>query len=171
MIIIFAFLQQLNKAVDLSVGFSMANTTSTHGNERVIPLGIQFGATARGDKRIGVEADLGIQAGTPAGLSEEFTMFEYLFGPRFSAHTDRATFFCHTLVGGVHYWQNGPSEAPNTYEGGGFAMAYGGGVDINASKRIAIRAVQFDWIPFRDEGSWRTNTMRFGFGIVFRATK
>jgi hypothetical protein len=49
-------------------------------------------------------------------------------------------------------------------------MAYGGGVDLYAGKGIAIRVLQIDWLPFRDDGSWRTHTTRFGFGIVFRAS-
>jgi hypothetical protein len=81
------------------------------------------------------------------------------------------TVFFHTLVGGVHHWQSGSAYTPATFESSGFAMAYGGGLDVKASERIAIRVVQFDWIPIREKGSWVTNTMRFGFGIVFRAAK
>jgi hypothetical protein len=45
------------------------------------------------------------------------------------------------------------------------------GLEIIASRKIAVRVAQFDWIPIREKGSWTTNTMRFGFGIVFKAAK
>jgi hypothetical protein len=171
MIIFAIFLQQLNKVADLSAGFSMARGTNTPGGERVIPIGLQFGTTIDVHKSLGIDVDLAVQSGKPAGPSDMFNMFEYLFGPRFSAHTRRTTVFCHALAGGVHHWQDSPADAPANYQGGGFAMAYGGGVDVNVSERIAIRVVQFDWIPFREDGSWKTNTMRLGFGVVLRSAK
>ena len=98
-------------------------------------------------------------------------MFEYLFGPRFSAPVRRATVFGHVLAGGVYHWQDTAGFGPATEKGSGFAMAYGGGVDVEASERIAFRVVQFDWIPIRDNGSWKKDTTRFGFGVVFRSPK
>lgn len=169
MIIIAAILQQLHKVADLSVGFSMANTTNPIDGDGIVPLGMQFGTAIGGHRHFAIEADLAVQSQTPGGQNESFNMFEYLFGPRFSVRRGRAEFFCHALIGGVHRWQGSAAYEPVTVEGGGFAMAYGGGVDVYAGKGVAIRVLQADWIPFRDEGSWRTNTARFGFGIVFRS--
>jgi hypothetical protein len=172
MIIFAIFLQQLNKVADLSAGFSMARGTNTPGSERVIPIGLQFGTTIDVHKSLGIDADLAVQSGKPAGSSELFNMFEYLFGPRFSARTRRATVFGHILAGGVKHWQDSPGyEQPATFKGGGFAMAFGGGFDVNVSERIAIRVAQVDWIPIREDGCWINNTVRFGFGIVFRLAK
>lgn len=169
MIIIAAILQQLHKVADLSVGFSMANATASAGGEGVVPLGLQFGTAIGGPRPFSFEADLAVQSGTPGGQDETFNMFEYLFGPRFSRQKGRAEFFCHALIGGVHHWQGGAAYEPATLEGGGFAMAYGGGVELYAGKGMAIRILQIDWLPFRDDGSWRTDTTRFEFGIVFKA--
>jgi len=173
MIIIAACLQQWHKVADLSLGFSMASTTNTPGSESAIPLGLQFGTIINGTKNIGVEADIAIQSRTLAGQNKPFNMFEYLFGPRFSVHAGRTIVFGHILAGGVNHWQDGPRyyEQSSTFKGGGFAMAFGGGFDVNASERIAIRVAQVDWMPIREDGRWITNTVRFGFGIVFRSAK
>jgi hypothetical protein len=58
-----------------------------------------------------------------------------------------------------------------------FAMAIGGGVDVNLGERFAIRAVQFDYVPIHTDvnarltqtgsSSWLHNT-RFQFGFVFK---
>ncbi len=171
MIILVSILQQLNRVADLSLGFSMASTTNTNGSERVVPLGLQFGTTFSGYKSIGIEADLAIQSKISAGQYEPFNMFEYLFGPRFSTRTGRTTVYGHILAGGVHCWQESPGDTPSTHKGGGFAMAFGGGFDVNMNERVAIRVAQADWIPICEDGYWRKNAVRFGFGIVFRSAK
>lgn len=48
----------------------------------------------------------------------------------------------------------------------GFAAAIGGGIDIRASNRILIRAIQFDYNPNHIGGSTQNN-FRIGVGIVF----
>lgn len=48
----------------------------------------------------------------------------------------------------------------------GFAAALGGGIDIRATRRFSIRAVQIDYNPIRVGGSTQDN-IRFGFGVVF----
>lgn len=48
----------------------------------------------------------------------------------------------------------------------GFAAAIGGGIDIKATDKISIRAVQFDYNPNRIGGSTQNN-FRFGVGVVF----
>lgn len=168
MIIIAAIVQQLHKVADLSVGFSMTNTAnSTDGNE-IVPLRLQFGTAIGGHRHFAFEADLAVQSRTPGQQHESFNMFQYLFGPRFRVQKGRVEFFCHALLGGVRHWKGGAAYEPVTNERGGFVMAYGGGVDLYASKGVAIRILQIDWLPFRDDGSWVANTTRFGFGIVFK---
>lgn len=48
----------------------------------------------------------------------------------------------------------------------GFAAAIGGGIDIKATNRLSIRAIQVDYNPTRLYGSTQQN-FRFGFGVVF----
>jgi opacity protein-like surface antigen len=48
----------------------------------------------------------------------------------------------------------------------GFAAAIGGGIDIKATDRLSIRAIQVDYNPNRINGTTQNN-FRFGFGLVF----
>jgi hypothetical protein len=120
-------------------------------------------------KNIGVTADLAGQYGRrlspiymfplPTDASAEihnFSTYQFLFGPRFSFRTGRVTQFAQTLVGGFR----SSGGAPDT----SFAMGFGGGMDIELSKRIAIRAFQADYIPVREFG-WRHH-VRLETGIV-----
>ncbi len=87
--------------------------------------------------------------------------YTYLFGPRFSARSDKATGFAHVLLGGAS------SRIEGTDTGSGFALALGGGVDVNVGKSVAIRVVQADYLPDRSFGSW-THNFRLQTGIVFK---
>lgn len=47
-----------------------------------------------------------------------------------------------------------------------FSMAFGGGLDVRATKRLSFRVFQVDYNPIRKNGVTSNNT-RFSFGIVF----
>jgi opacity protein-like surface antigen len=47
-----------------------------------------------------------------------------------------------------------------------FSMAFGGGLDIRASRRVSFRVFQVDYNPLRKDGQ-TSNNVRFSFGIVF----
>jgi opacity protein-like surface antigen len=47
-----------------------------------------------------------------------------------------------------------------------FAMAFGGGLDVRASRRVSFRVFQVDYNPIRKDGQ-TSNNIRFSFGIVF----
>jgi hypothetical protein len=59
--------------------------------------------------------------------------------------------------------------ASNTYffdDAKSFAMVFGGGIDIRASKHISVRAIQADYNPtFFGQG--RQDNFRLSFGVVF----
>ena len=107
----------------------------------------------------------------------------FLFGPRFSYRPGAVTLFGHALFGGASSKlrdEDGISgfEESNTE----FAMAFGGGVDVNIGNNFAIRAGQFDYLPIHTDinlrvtpeatisssgSSWLHNT-RFQAGVVFK---
>lgn len=93
----------------------------------------------------------------------------FLFGPRLSFRGERATGFLQTLVGGAHI----RDEFGSIHRTTDLALAIGGGVDLKISKRLAIRALQLDYLPsrrrlpFTNEKDWLQN-LRAQFGIVFR---
>jgi Outer membrane protein beta-barrel domain len=130
--------------------------------------GFQAALTANVKRWFGVVADLGGQyssaswdrgPGVPA-LTAKTSVYQYLFGPRFTMRADTVSLFAHALVG---------SASGNSGIGGfsdsGFTLGSGGGVDIGVSPRLGLR-VQFDWLgSFQD--MIEDNT-RLGIGMVVR---
>ncbi len=105
----------------------------------------------------------------------------FLFGPRLSSGSDEANFFVHALAGAIHR----AAESTGLLSAGGqnlstrvdssstdFALGFGGGADIRATKHVKVRLFQFDYIPSRvasdslaGERQWSHN-YRLQAGIV-----
>lgn len=112
----------------------------------------------------GVTGDFSGAYTTQSGVS--FHNYTYTFGPVVSLRqNEKFTPFAHFLAGGYHASAafSGLSAADS-----GFAMMFGGGVDVNASQHLAFRAVQFDWLSLHGNGSSSNNNMRISTGILFR---
>ncbi|NWG75416.1 MAG: porin family protein [Rubrivivax sp.] len=100
-----------------------------------------------------------------------------LFGPRISYRTKPVTVFGHILLGaGTNKLDDDIGEFNyESYTQWQFAMAIGGGIDINLSKRFALRPAQFDYV-FMDsdlnsltgsaQGS--SNSFRYQLGAVIK---
>jgi hypothetical protein len=114
--------------------------------------------------------DIGAQQGHSV-FSEGIGNAQVLFGPQFVLRRPRVNVFAHTLFG-----------LTNTHLGGcgfggpctvhrqnrtNFALGFGGGVDLNLSRRFAVRLVQTDFIPARLAGQWENN-FRISTGVVLR---
>jgi hypothetical protein len=105
--------------------------------------------------------------------------YAFLFGPRY-VHTiqKRWTPFAHALVGverhsseGWYSWggeTNKISYGPNPDNV--FAVAFGGGLDINLCRRISVRALQVDGVGIADGGFWGYY-VRASVGVVFHLNK
>ena len=96
--------------------------------------------------------------------------YTFLFGPQFQKQGEKLRPFARVLFGAAH----GSAKATvdgDTGEGSRtvFAASVGGGVDVKVAERVAIRAAQLDYYPFRSsEGGGLTfNNFRFGAGVVF----
>lgn len=90
----------------------------------------------------------------------------FLFGPRFTARGDRVNAFGHILIGGVR------TKVEEFDSETDLALGVGGGIDIKATDKFAIRLIQLDYIPVRSEGlfddkEWFHN-LRFQIGGVLR---
>lgn len=112
---------------------------------------------------LGVVGDLGgYYVSTPPTAG----VFSYMFGPRVNLRGSTVTTFAHVLLGGTTATgginQVGAQNA--------FAMAAGGGVEINVTRSLAIRPVQTEYYMtrFSDGLNNRQNNFRFGAGIVLR---
>ena len=147
--------------------------------------GFQAAVTVTVNRTLGFVTDFGGLWGdipfTPfkfGGSSEgTFTMFQIFAGPRFTKHEDGFTVFVHALPGFARQLATvqrtfllrgvDPTTFTTTSKSTHFAMALGGGVDVNLGKRLAIRALQIDYLPpqvFRKFGS----SVRFGVGVVLK---
>jgi outer membrane protein OmpA-like peptidoglycan-associated protein len=126
------------------------------------------------NNRLGIVADVGggrFSREISPGVDVSGSVFNFLFGPRFSwRNHQRAVPFLQALFGGVH----GSAEATALGTNGenSFGMALGGGLDIVATPRIAIRPFQLEYLMTRFTGPSldreTQNNMRFKSGIVFR---
>src|SRR6185295_3957394 len=143
-------------------GFSAFTFKSTGTDERLTPVGWQAGLEAKVSHRIGVVGDFAGQYKTPDGFSTRLHFYEYMGGVRVHTRVSKVDAFGHALVGAGTGGGGGSSATA-------MAMGYGGGADWNVNDAWAIRLVQADWIPTRSDGNWRTNHVRIGFGVVWKA--
>ncbi len=97
----------------------------------------------------------------------------FLFGPRISYRMykkDRSNeivvLFAHALAGGIRETIVGAQIPPGSSETS-FGMALGGGLDVKASRHVAIRVFQADYVRSRF-GFRVENNLRLSFGAVFQ---
>jgi hypothetical protein len=52
----------------------------------------------------------------------------------------------------------------------GFAASAGGGVDVVAHRNVAVRAIEFDYFPYRNStgDTFTFNNFRWRSGVVFQ---
>jgi hypothetical protein len=112
----------------------------------------------------GVAADFSGAYKSQSGVS--FNNYTYTFGPVVSLrHSETFTPFAHFLAGGFH---SSAASGSLSGSGSGFAMMFGGGVDVKATQRVAVRAIQFDWLSLHSNGASDNNNMRISTGLLFR---
>ena len=136
-------------------GFSYLNAEAI-GRESFFGWQAAVGGNFR--RNLGFVADFSGQYKSFFGVNVQ--VYELLIGPRYTKRGENITGFAHTLFGVLHATAGG-------FSGTAFAMGFGGGVDVNVSKRIAFRAFQIDYIPNRSSGVW-SHEGRAGVGIVFK---
>jgi opacity protein-like surface antigen len=133
----------------------------------------------------GIVADFGgYHVGDIGGLPVDGNMYTYLFGPKLAMRSGRVTPFVQALFGGAHI--SGSAYIPTLSRvqpqpqgviliGSGsenaFAMALGGGLDVNATDHIGIRLIQAEYLMTRFgvlNSSDTQNNARISAGVVFR---
>jgi hypothetical protein len=95
---------------------------------------------------------------------------QVMFGPEFAFRSRKFSAFAHPLVG------VNTTTLPLVTSGGSvgalvsrryLALDFGGGLDLNWKRSVAIRLFQADYIPLRSGGKWET-TLGVSTGIVLR---
>ncbi len=148
-------------------------------------FGIKGDFQGYGSKQVtyNVTAPIGTSAGIiPVGVyKSNFNMFQYFFGPTINLPMKKVNVFGEVLFGQNN--TNGYAELSNAIIAGGgkisgvttqhpFALAIGGGFDVNLNDHIALRLGEFDYIMTRYTNTLTStnnqNNFRYLGGIVFK---
>lgn len=144
--------------------------TKNVGLDRQMAQGWDADVAFNPNKNLGIVADIsGVYKSEIQGVQVDAKLYNYLFGPRISHRTDKVTVFGEALFGGGHI--SGSNSFVGSASLNGFAMAFGGGVDVNVGKHVAVRPVKFDYLynRFSESGvSESFNNFRYAGGIVFK---
>jgi len=101
------------------------------------------------------------------GSPNQEQMHSFLYGPRFSWRTSIIVPFAHVLLGATLSNVQVTPVGPHTSDTS-FAVAAGGGVDLNLGSRIAVRVFQADYLYANSLGNDKKN-YRAAVGIVIHA--
>jgi len=98
------------------------------------------------------------------------TTMTYLFGPRLNLRKSRFTPYVQFLFGGARAWSN---TAQFTTNQNAFAAAFGGGLDVNLTNRIALKPIQVEYLMTQLPGLTSStdsiqNNIRYSAGLVLR---
>ena len=160
---------------DPTLSYTGISTTPAATYGRMHEQGLDFGVYVRQNRWLRWRAEVTAGGGL-LGPGDDYE----LGGPEFTLHSGRAVFFAHTLFGrgSVGGGLFGTSRD-------GFAMAYGGGVELRVTSWFGIRLIDADYLPSHFSGaeyvslfgsppapaprvtSWENNS-RITFGVVFK---
>lgn len=99
------------------------------------------------------------------GTANRERIYSILYGPRFSYRTARVISFAHILMGAAHADVRVTPVGPHASDLS-FAMAAGGGLDVNLGTKAAIRVFQAEYFRTKALGTGRNN-FRASAGVVF----
>ena len=145
-------------------------------------------------RNLGITADINSASLSPFGFSAlGFSaatyqrLTSYLVGPTVTANLGRSSVFGHALFGVAHSSLGAGVSLPiiggissGITSGTGYAMEFGGGVDIGITRHLALRAVQVDYLRTQlntldalasglsTSLDNRQDTFRYSTGIVLR---
>lgn len=155
------------------VGMTFSSTTFYPGSG--VPSFTAFGGSGvlalNVNKFLGVVADLGAyHNGGDANFNP--TTFSYLFGPRLNLRKSKVTPYVQALFGGAHVSTSlVDANTGSALSENGFAMAFGGGLDVRVSKHLAVKPFQLEYLRTRLPNVWNTsdtqNNLRYSAGVVF----
>jgi len=110
---------------------------------------------------------LGLTFNASGDYSSKLTVYNFLLGPQFTFERGRIRSFGNALFGKGEAKVQTKTEFRNEIASQGFAAAVGGGIDINIARRIAVRAIDIDYVHTKTFGSTQ-NTLRISAGVVYQ---
>jgi opacity protein-like surface antigen len=143
----------------------------TLGTRTSVPKGWDADVALKALDHVSLVADISgnYKSLSVAGASANIHLHNFMFGPRFSMTSGKVTPFAETLIGISHL--SGSAAIDGVGAGSGsankFALAFGGGLDVNANKNVAIRLAKFDYQFVKISGA-NMNNIRLATGIVFK---
>jgi hypothetical protein len=129
--------------------------------------------TINGNKWAGFVADFGGNYGTMMRTSidswADVKAYSLMFGPKVTLSRGKIVPFVQALFGVA---RSTYTEAGDVTTENDFAMAFGGGVDVNINKMIAVRPVQMEYFGVKEAltGDFIKN-FRYSTGIVLKLEK
>lgn len=152
--------------VDFTAGYTL-NFSDLKGNiilGRETFHGFTLAVGGNLNKNFAIEGDLTYTTKTlgtalPGFPRNRVNLFSYMGGPRYTVRPENKKVqpFVHALFGGAHATVQVISE-------NGFAMKLGGGLDVVASKHLAVRVFQGDYYLTRFAGQ-NSNNVALTFGV------
>jgi opacity protein-like surface antigen len=152
----------------LSVGAKGVDRTN-------LPKGFDIDLGVNLHKNVAMVADFGLnsksESATVGGVTGTATAktYNFLFGPRLQTTVGKVTPFAEALVGVAHSSLSGSVDGQSVGSGSqnNFAFAFGGGLDVNATKNVAIRLGKLDYEIVKMTGG-HLNNFRYATGVVFK---
>ena len=155
-------------AFEVGVNYSFVHRNSEQGLNSYSQNGGSGYVEYNFNRTLGLVADLG---GYNSGNFNRQT-FSYMFGPRFNWRMSRIVPYAQFLFGGAYEWGVVNATGISTTQNG-FAMAAGGGVDVNITQHIAVKPIQVEYFmtqlpQLASNLNSVQNNLRYSAGVVFR---
>ena len=154
---------------EISGSYSYVRARSSSGQSFDLHGGSVSGAYRVG-KWTSIAGDVGGYSFTDLPNGVKGRLYTFLFGPRICFRPGaRVTPIAQLLLGMARHTAETPTDKAGENS---FALALGGGLDLNLNRHFAIRAVQADYLLTRFAGatgnSASQNNVRLSTGVVVR---
>jgi hypothetical protein len=160
--------QETTPAAEVGVTYSFVHRNNEQGLTSYSQNGGSGYFEYNVNRTLGLVGDFG---GYTAGSPDRQT-FTYLFGPRLNWRMSRVTPYVQFLFGGAYEWGIVNAAGLSTTQDG-FALAAGGGIDINITHHIAVKPVQVEYLmtqlpQLATNLNSAQNNLRYSAGVVYR---
>ncbi len=164
---------EVTPKIDVSAGFDYLRANAPPGVSNDFSLGgAAASATYHFTNLFAATAQFSGAHGNDISTSgQNLTLTTYTFGPRITFSKHRIVPFGEALFGAAHgsdsYF---PTSTGYTTSANSFAYSFGGGVDVNLTHRLAVRAVEAQYLHtgFPNGSSNEEHQLSIGAGVVFK---